>query len=182
MWRSLLAAILGVAVLVGCSGSEELSREEIEAIDEPPVDVDPTDPPAYVDDVLAAIDAVEVELGGAQEFFEVTANSQFTNVFVALDDATSALPYLFVDGELQPPAPVVDGATGEIFTRSDVDFDPDRIVGIAQAQLPEASVDSLSVYGSPIGATYVLGATSGVGGILDIVVGADGTVFSVDPV
>ena len=151
------------------------------SVDEQGVDVEPVAAPAYVADVLAAIDAVEDELGGPQEFFEVTANEQFTNVFVAVDDGDAVVPYLFVDGELQPPAPRVDGASGDTFSRDDVDFDPDRVVGVAQAQLSESTVDSLSVYGTTIGATYVLSATSGSGGILDIVVGADGSVFSVDP-
>lgn len=178
-----VAVVVTVALLaVGCSGSDEPSRDEILAIDEPPVNVVPADKPAYVDDVSAAIDAVEAELGGPQEFFEVTSNDQFTNVFVAVDDSTAAIPYLFVDGEVQPPAPRVDGAEGDTFTRDDVDFDPDRVVGVAQAQLPDADVDAISVYGSPIGATYVLSATSATGGILDIVVGPDGSVLSVEPV
>lgn len=170
-----------VVLLTGACGSDEPGREVLQ-IDEPPVDVQPTEAPAYVTDVLAAVDAVESELGAPQAFFEVTSNARFTNVFVAVDDGSAAVPYLFVDGELQPAAPQVDGASGDTFTRSDVDFDPDRVVGVAQAQLPEATVDSLSVYGSGIGVTYVLSATSASGGILDVVVGADGSVLSVEPV
>lgn len=170
-----------VALLIGGCGSDEPERDA-SLIAEPGVDVEPTEAPAYVDDVLAAIDAVEAELGGPQEFFEVTANAQFTNVFVAVEGGAAVVPYLFVDGELQPPAPQVDGASGETFSRDDVDFDPDRVVGVAQAQLSDSTIDSLSVYGTGIGATYLLSATSGSGGILDIVVGPDGSVFSVDPV
>ena len=50
------------------------------------------------------------------------------------------------------------------------------------ADLPELSVDAISVYGDGVGATYVLAATSEVGGFLDIVVGPQGQVFSVDPI
>jgi hypothetical protein len=175
---SLGSLAIVVAVVLGACGS---SGTDTQSVDDPIV-VEPTEAPEYVADVRTAIDAVESELGGPQEFFEVTSNEQFTNVFVAVDGGEAVVPYLFVDGELQPPAPKIDGAVGDTFMREDVDFDADRVVGIAQAQLPESTVDALSVYGTSIGVTYVLSATSGSGGLLDIVVGADGSVFSVDPV
>ncbi len=138
--------------------------------------------PAFVDDVFAAIDAVEAELGAGQRFFEVTANAQFTNVFVAVDDGTAAVAYAFVDGELQPPAPKQTGADGLTFGRDDVEFDPELVLSGVQAELSESMVDAISVYGDGVGATYVLAATSPAGGFLDIVVGPEGQVFSVDPI
>lgn len=140
------------------------------------------DPPSFVLDVRAAIDAVEAELGGPQEFFEVTANAQFTNVFVAVDDATAAVGYLFVDGELQPPSPKREGATGKTFTAADVDFDPALVTGGVANDLPTTTIDALSVYGDGFGAVFVLAATSAAGGFLDIEVGPEGDVRSVDPV
>jgi hypothetical protein len=140
-----------------------------------------TGPAAFVVDVLAAIEAVETELGGPQEFFEITASAQLTNVFVAVDGATAAVPYLYVDGELEVPGPVQEGATGSTFTAEDVDFDPAAITSGVAAELPETSIDALSVYGDGTGAVYVLAATSEAGGLLDIVVTGDGAVVSVDP-
>lgn len=174
------ASLLGVGILVGCSASDDGAENVSPLLDEPAGEVEPTDAPAYVADVVAAVEAVEAELGGPQQYFEVTATPQLTNVFVAVDDATAAVAYLFVDGELQPPAPSREG-TGNVFGLDDIDFDPDRVVGVAQAQLPSADIGALSVYGNGSGVTYVLMATSDVGGVLDIVVGADGAVLSVDP-
>ena len=178
----ILAAFVAAAMLVGCSGSDATSGD---VSDDPQVGLDAApdiSAPQYILDVRNAIDAVEAELGGPQEFFEVTSNAQFTNVFVAVDGGTAAVAYAFVDGELQPPAPKRSGATGNTFMADDVDFVDDRILSGVTADLPESGIDAISVYGDGFGATYVLAATSSVGGFLDIVVGPDGAIFSVDPV
>ena len=143
---------------------------------------DGVEPPSFVLDVEAAIEAVETELGGPQEFFEVTANPQFTNIFVAVDDGTAAVGYLYADGELQPPSPKQTGATGRTFTAADVDFEPGQVLTGVTTDLPNATVDAISVYGDGIAAVYVLGVTSERGGALDIEVGPNGDVRSVDPV
>lgn len=189
-WSLVVLAALALAA-GSCAGSDAGTDSASDAgVDSAgtspavPVSVADTvgDPPAFVFDVLAAIDAAEAELGPDQRFFEVTANSQFTNVFVAVDDGTAAIAYAYVDGELQPPAPKQAGAEGQTFGRDDVTFDPELIVSGVMADLPESDVDAISVYGDGIGATYVLAATSEAGGFLDIVVGPDGQVFSVDPI
>jgi hypothetical protein len=136
---------------------------------------------AFVRDVFAAIEAVEAELGGPQRYFEVTANSAFTNVFVAVDDETAAVAYVFLDKTLQPPSPKQEGATGQTFTASDVDFDPDRVLAGVESELPTSTIDAISVYGNGFGAVYVLAATSSEGGFLDIEVGLEGDIRSVDP-
>lgn len=180
--------VVVVAALVACSGSDDAAQStvppepdessEADVVRTPAPDVPA---PQFVRDVRIAIDAVEDELGGPQEFFEVTSNSQFTNVFVAVDDATAALPYVYIDGELQPSGPKKTGAAGATFTSADVEFVDDRILSTVTADLPESGIDAISVYGDGFGAVYVLGATSRAGGVLDIVVGPDGTIFSVDP-
>lgn len=188
-WRStrrLPSAVVAFGLAVsaacgGCGGAADSSDVTTVATGVAP-DVTATDPPEFVGDVLGAIDAVESELGTGQQFFEVTANAQFANVFVAVDDATAAIAYAYVDGELQPPAPKQEGAEGLTFGRQDVDFDPQLVLAGVEAELPESVVDAISVYGDGAGATYVVAATSAVGGFLDIVVGPDGQIFSVDPV
>ncbi|MFK7917454.1 MAG: hypothetical protein AB8G14_05205 [Ilumatobacter sp.] len=180
----MVQVVLVASVLVGlgaCSGSDR--SEGIS--DDAPVDaaIAPDVPaPQYVLDVRNAVEAVEAELGGPQRYFEVTSNAQFTNVFVALDDATAAVAYAFVDGELEPPAPRQEGASGDTFAASDIDFVDDRLLSGVTADLPDSQIDAISVYGNGFGATYVVAATSAAGGFLDIVVGPNGAVFSVDPV
>lgn len=164
-----------IVFLVACGGDDDGS------VDSSTGERSPVEPPAFVADIGDAIAAVEAELGVGQSFFEVTANDQFTNVFVAVDDGTTAVPYLFVDGELQPPAPAQPGAEGRTFAAGDVGFDPTMILSGVAADLPETSVDALSVYGDGVGAVYVLGVTSSAGGELDIVVTSDGVIVSVDP-
>lgn len=180
--------VFGVAaalLVAGCSGSEEGSPAapvdpavpETTAA-EGPIDARGSD---WAGDVYTAIDAVEAELGAGQQFFEVTANSRFTNIFVATDNGSAAIPYTVVDGMLQAPAPKQTGAEGATFGRSDVGFDPDVVLAGIERELPDSNADAISVYGDGVGATYVVAVSSRSGGFLDVVVGADGQVFSVEP-
>ncbi len=173
-----VGVVLAVSLSTGCSGSDDgESSSPIAGGEAPDVEA-----PAFITAVREAMAAVDAELGGPQRYFEVTSNAQFTNVFVAVDDATAAVAYAYVDGELQPPAPKESGASGNTFAATDVDFVDDRILSGATADLAESEIDAISVYGDGVGVTYVLAASSSAGGFLDIVVGPDGTVFSVDPV
>ena len=82
--KRVVVALLIVAALGGCDGDG---------------DEDSTLPVA-IEDIGPALDAIEAELGAGQQFFEVNATPQLVNLFVAVDDATSAVPYIFVDGDL----------------------------------------------------------------------------------
>ena len=181
----LLAATLAT-LLVGCSSDDASVGDTVSpgslvvpASDE---DAAATARDVLVGQIVPAVEAVEAELGAPQRYFEVTANAQFVNVFVAVDDETAAVAYLFTDGELQPPAPKREGAAGKTFGADDIEFDESSVFEQVAEQLPSTSVNAFSVYGDGVGATYVIGGRSAAGGLLDIVVQADGQVVSVDPV
>jgi hypothetical protein len=136
---------------------------------------------SFVSDVAAAAAAVDAALGGPQDFFEITATPQLTNVFVAIDGGTAAVPYIFLDGELQAPAPRIDGAAGQTFTAAAIDFDEATVLDGVENDLPDATIDAFSVEGGPGGfVRYVVSARSEQGGVLDIVVAPSGAVIEVD--
>jgi hypothetical protein len=163
--RAVVVAILLVTASSGCGGGGD------------------GDGGSFVADIRPAIEAVEAELGPGQEFFEVTGTPQLVNLFVAIEDATEAVPYVYLDGELQPPAPALTGASGFTFAADAVDFDEATILDAVAAELPDSTIEALSIEGGDGGAVrYVISTLSPEGGRLDVTVAPDGAVLEVDPV
>lgn len=134
-----------------------------------------------VDQILVAIAALETETGGPVEYFEINATAQLVNLFVALNDGAVAQPWLFAGGELTS----AEGqqASGGTFAGADVVFDPATIFDLLLAEVPGIRVESFYVHGDGAGnLLYGVLATSERGGGFDIVLAADGSVLSVDPV
>jgi hypothetical protein len=164
--RAAGVAVALALVLAGCSGG---SGDDADA--------------GFAADVRAAVAAVEAARGPGQEFFEVTATPALTNVFVAVEDATAVVAYVYRDGVLEEPAPVQSGASGFTFTADAIAFDDDAVLSDIAGELPDSVIQSLSVEGGANDTVrYVVSVLSDAGGVLDITVGADGTVLSVDPV
>jgi hypothetical protein len=164
--RAIAVAILIVAASSGC-GSDGGAGDD----------------GSFIADIRPAIAAVEAELGAGQEYFEVTATPQLVNLFVAIENGTAAVPYVYLDGELQPPAPELSGASGFTFTADAVDFDESTILDAVSAELPDSTIDAFSIEGGDGGVVrYVISTLSPEGGRLDVTVASDGAVLEVDPV
>lgn len=165
--RGALPGLLAVALFVaGCGGDDSVDDGV----------------PSLGANILDAVAAVEAERGAGQEYFEVTAAALVTNVFVAVDEATAAIPYAFIDGELLPPEPRLDGAAGFTFRADAIEFDADAVLSQLADELPDATIESLSVEGGDGGIVrYVALVRSEVGGFLEVTLGPDGTVLAVDP-
>jgi len=134
-----------------------------------------------VDQIGPAIEALETELGGPQQYFEINATSQLVNLFVALNDGAVVQAWVYLDGELSSTeGQPADGGT---FAAADLDFDPALVLGKIADELPGSTLGSFYVNGDGAGnVKYGLLVTSDKGGGLDVTVGADGSVLSVDPV
>lgn len=168
-WPAAVAAGLLTLVGASCGGGDGAS--------------DPVVDDSFVSDIRPALEAIEAELGAGQVFFEITASQQVTNLFVAVDDATAAVPYVFIDGELQSPAPKLTGASGFTFSADAVDFDEGVILDAVSDELPDSTIEALSIEGGDSGAVrYVVATLSPEGGRLDVTVASDGAVLEVDPV
>ena len=163
--RRLAGALLITALLVGCGDDDDSTS------------------PVRVDDIVPAIEAVEAELGAGQEFFEVNATSQLVNLFVAADDATLAVPYIYFDGELQPPAPALPVESGFTFGADAVDFDEDTVLDGVSDEVPKSTIEGFSIEGGDGGIVrYLVSTRSAQGGVLAVTVTGDGLVLEVDPV
>jgi hypothetical protein len=136
------------------------------------------DPPR-VDMIAPAIAAVEAELGGPQEYFEINATSKLVNVIVAVNDATVAQYWVYLDGELTSGQ--AQDAQGNTFTAAAVTFDPDTVLTQIQRDLPDSPVDLFFVEGGADGSVrYTALVSSQAGGQLEVIVAPDGTVQQVD--
>ena len=103
-------------------------------------------------------------------------------MFVAVEGTTAAIPYVYLDGELQDAAPRIDGAAGRTFTAESIDFDEAVVLSGVRTDLPSSTIDAFSVEGGPGGfVRYVVSVRSEQGGVLDIVVTRTGSIVEVDP-
>lgn len=135
-----------------------------------------------VDLIGPALDAVEAERGGPQQYFEVNATSALVNVFVADPEAGTVIPYVFVDGELA--ARDASPAQGATFGRDALDdLDPATVTDQVSADLPDSVQDAFVMEGGADGSVrYSVVVSSLAGGQLLVIVAGDGTVLSVEAV
>ena len=139
-------------------------------------------PPPIVDQIDAAVAALESTMGGPQQYFEINATSQLINLFVALNDGAVVQPWVYVDGILtDSEGQAVE--SGGTFTADLLDFDAATIFSKLAAEVPGATIETFYVHGDSQGnVLYGALVTSSRGGALEIILGPDGAVKSVDPV
>lgn len=136
--------------------------------------------PLRVDLIDDAIAAVEQELGGPQEYYEINATPALVNLFVA-GDGTSVTAYVYVGGVLtSQPVGEADGAT---FRAEALELDPDLVTSRVTRELSTSRQDAFEILGGPEGTVlYSIIVTSAAGGQLIVQVSGDGTIGAVDPV
>lgn len=186
----LAACIVLALVAPGCSGNDDAAGDTA-----PPAEASlpaalgsvvtgectPGDPVLRIDDIPAAVAAVEAEIGGPQRYFEINATPVLVNLFVAGADGATVTPYAYAAGELTSKAGF--DAQGNTFEASALDIDPQLVSSCIAGQLPTSSQDLFVVEGGAGGVVrYTILTTSPNGGQLLVEVRGDGTVLSVDPV
>jgi hypothetical protein len=140
----------------------------------------PADLP-QVADIATAVADLEAQLGGPQQYFEINTTARVVNLFVALNDGKVAQPWIWVDGELSSKEG--QPASGGTFGAADLDLDPDAVFSTVREQIPDAILESFYVNGDGKGnVQYGVLTSAQCGGGLDVVLGPDGAVKSVDPV
>ena len=174
MRRGWALPVTAALALVGAARSSDASSAGTTVASVPAIAAVVDDPPR-VDMIAPAIAAVEAELGGPQEYFEINATSKLVNVIVAVNDATVAQYWVYLDGELTSGQ--AQDAQGNTFTAAAVTFDPDAVLTQIQRDLPDSSIDLFFVQGGADGSVrYTALVSSQAGGQLEVVVGPDGTV------
>lgn len=130
--------------------------------------------------VAVAVAALEAELGGPQDYFEINATARVVNLFVALNDASLVQTWAYVDGQLSSQEP--QSASGGTFTAGDLDFDDSLVLGPTRDEIPDSIIETFYVHGDGTGAVqYGLLTSAQCGGGLGVTVGPDGAVLAVDP-
>ena len=175
------SAVLATLALLGACSDKPAALTDTAAVATTAVPLPSADDLPLLDQIAPAMVAVEARLGGAQEYFEINATARLVNLFVALNNATVTQPWLYLKGTLTSTEGQAAG--GGTFGASSVDFDPDLILSQVRTELPGISIESFYIHGDGQGnVLYGVLATSDKGGGLDVVLGVDGSVKSVDPV
>jgi hypothetical protein len=142
---------------------------------------DSSDPALRVDLIDDAVAAVEAELGGPQQYFEINATPDLVNLYVANDDAAEATSYVYrPDGSLDPPIGPA-AAEGETFGADAIEVDEGSVLDDVLAELAESIALAFAVTGTGDGAVqYQVLLQSLRGGRLAVYVDGDGAILGSD--
>jgi hypothetical protein len=140
-----------------------------------------------VQDIAPAVTALEAELGGPQDYFELDATALGVTLWVAGtaagddDAATTATPYLYV-GDKVASNGAAQPAQGQTFTAADaLTFDADRVLDDVAGDLADSTIDSFSIVGSAdTGVQFAVVVASDRGGEISVQVDGEGRVIAAD--
>jgi len=116
--------------------------------------------PLRVELIRPAIAALESKLGGPQQYFEVNATPTLVNLFVAENNGTKAVAYVYAAGVLRDPAAPVD-ANGPTFAAKAISFDDATVLAKAVAQLPGSNFRLFSIAGANAAITVTVDSSQG---------------------
>jgi hypothetical protein len=175
----LVTAVLGLSVaLPACSGDDGGSASTSAASTSVKQGTE-----LRVQDLPAAVAAVEAELGGPQRYAEINLTTGGVNLFVASSD-TEELAYYYdsASGTLEAP----DGPTpisGTPFTLDDLDLTlAPSLVQQLQDQFPGSQVLQLAIVQvEDQGLVWGLRSQSARGGLLNVFFAPTGALLAVDP-
>lgn len=182
------AAVVAVTIaLSACSGDDDDNdggNDDGGAVERVPIndalclDVERGEDPV-VELIAPAVELVDDLYGGAPEYFEVSADRQRVSLIVALDDGTAE--QVFFCGEAGRTDPEALGeADGSTFTGDAIDIDPATIFSPLDEALDDPEIVDFAVTGAGDGATvYDATVMSGAGGVLLVLLAADGEVLAV---
>ena len=171
--------VVARALLASCSGGGSSTGTTASAASTTDAAAGETLP--LVDEIYAAVKALETKLGAPQQFFEINATSNLVNLIVALNDGKVVQPWVYLDGELSSTEGSAShrshlrqfGARLRLPTRCSASCKPN-----SRSRGPICS-SSRAVRGGTV--RYSVAVSSTQGGQFVVVVGPDGTVQSVDP-
>lgn len=166
------------AVIAGCSDSKSsdgTNAANVTTTTGAPIPAG--EAPLLVEQIRPAIAALEAELGGPQQYFEVNATPTLVNLFVAAEGATEAIAYVYQAGALQTPA-APEAASGPTFSAAELTFDETRVLANVVGSLPDSTLRGFSAVGvQGGGVSYVVTVESTRGGSLEVMVGPTGAIL-----
>jgi hypothetical protein len=175
----LLLAVVGLLVpLAGCSGGDGSSASSSAASTTVKQGTE-----LRVQDLSAAVAAVESELGGPQRYAEINLTTGGVNLFVASSD-TEELAYYYDSASASLQAPEApDPLSGTPFSLDGMDLAlAPSLVQQLQDQFPGSQVVQLAIVQlEDQGLVWALRNQSALGGLLNVFLAPTGAVLAVDP-
>ncbi len=175
-------AVAAIA-LVGALGAAACSSDDAGSKETTPTTAAPIpvgEAPVLIERIRPAAEALDEQLGGPQQYFEINADSFEVHLFVATEGATRATLYTYgADGTLTPDEPQV--ASGPTFAAADMTFDETRVLALTASQLPTSVIRTFAVAGvDGGGVTYTIDVQSELGTSFAVTVGPTGAVLGTD--